>query len=348
MSSFKNTRNSVAHWCGLLRNKWINLKDWVIDNTLSVSEDIYRFLNAIYGAQPGTYWLILISGPVFILWGITLSSSGHGIMASAFISLGASITAIYWANALQKITTSIPREDWSRKIVGCNDELVAYLLKVKGLRIVFHSKTTYNRELKAVGIQEVYATQTNIRILEILLRKRNISFLVQLSPCQLKQIRKHLSTITSEIERVSQNYGRPMASREFNHDFANLLSSLQNGIHILESSEKGKLPPTNITKKRIGLLDRNKTRAKRSIKRDTSVYIRSEHKDLIQLNAKAFWTTVMLIQYLRSLITFTNVYSYSNNAAISVIKSRFLYILARFSQGAQRYQKTRKPYNNEK
>lgn len=330
MSRFTKIKILTGRWWCFFRKGLNNLEDWTLDNLLSAVEDVYRFLNAFYGAQPLTYWLILVAGPALMAWGIALSSQGDKIIAPALISLGASVTAIYWANALQKLTTSIPRAEWTCKISACNDNLVVYLLKLNGLNVKVHSRKIYSRELKATGMQETHATQENIRKLEILLLKRDIDFIIQLTHNQLKQIKQYLLDISRGVDKISQNYGRPMANREFNRDFADLQSALEEIIHTLGLAEEGKTPPTSISKKRIGVFSRNKSYTKNSIKRHTKIYIRSAHKKLIEVKPEVFWHTVMLIQYLGTLTTFTNTYGYNNHAALSVIKSRFWRMIERY------------------
>ena len=323
MPCFTKIKGLITRWWYLFRKGLNNLEDWILDYLLPTIDDFAKILKVFVGVQSFTYWLILISGPIFIWFGLVLSSRGDNVVAPAFISLGASMIAVYWANVLQKITTSIPRAEWTRKISACSDDLVAYLLELNGSSVLVHSRKIYNRALKATGMQEIHATQDNIRKLESLLLKRNIEFLIKLTPHQLQKVSEYLALISRETDKISQNYGRPMANREFNRDFADLLSSLDEIIHILELIDRKKTPATNMTEKRIGLFSLNRSYAKDSIKRSTKIYVRSAHKKLIKAKPEAFWHTVMLVQYLQVLATFTNTYGYSNNAVLSIIKSRF-------------------------
>ena len=297
------------------------MEDWVLDYLMPTIDNFMKFLKVFFGTQSLTYWLILTSGPFFLWWGIVLSSRGDGVVAPAFISLGASMVAIYWTTVLQKLTTSMPRKEWTCKISACNDNLIAYLLKLNNQSVLVHSVKIYNRELKTTGLQEVYATQDNIRKLEMLLSKRNVAFLVRLTPGQVKRVCAYLKSIGQATDIMVQQYGRPLVNREFNRDFADLRSSLDEALDILGLSDKKSLPPTVITEERIGIFRHDGSYSKDSIKRHAKIHVRSAHKKLIRADPKTFWHTVILIQYLRNLIAFTNTYGYSNNAAISIIKS---------------------------
>ena len=212
----------------------------------------------------------------------------------------------------------------------------------------FIREKIYNRALKATGMQEIHATQNNIRKLEILLLKRDIGFLIELTPGQLQQIKQYLQSIGKETDKISKNYGRPVANREFNRDFADLQSSLDEIIYILELIDRKEIPPTSITEKRIGIFSLNRSYPKNSIKRHTKVHIRSAHKKLIISNPEAFWHTVMLIQYLRILATFTNTYGYANNAALSIIKSGFLRARERYMQNPAKHSLLSRPNQKSK
>ncbi len=330
MSWFIQVKASIVHGLNIIRSQLSDLKNWTVDHLSAVADDVYRLLDTIYGVQPGTYWLIFISGPLFILLGMELASLGDKVFAPAFISVGAGIWAVYWANFLQKLTTSIPRIEWAHKAISCSDKLVSYLLELNETSVTSYSSKSYNRELKAIVTQEAPLSRANIRKLEIMLRKRKIGFLLKLESRQLKEIKRCLLLTSRDIQRVSQHYGTPIANRKFNQDLASLRSSLQEAIDTLEAVDKKELPPTELIEKRPGLFSQLKTYEKNSTQRQAKIYTRSTYKKDMQANPGIFWPAAVLIEHLRALIAFTNTYGYSNNAAASMIESRRLYIRDRF------------------
>lgn len=315
------------HTSSPFNGKCTKIKDWIMDHSAAGFEDIYRLSSAIYGVQSVTYWLILNSGLISLGFGMLLSMRGDEVLSQILISIGTGLLAIWLANLLQRLTTSIPRAEWTREVSSCSDDLVSYLLEISGGRVMFRETKTYSREMKAIITREVYATQYNVMSLEILLRKRDIGFLIDLRPQQLEQINKYLLRIDQDIDSVSRNYGRPATNREFNRDLAQLRSSLQDVIHTTARSAKRVSHSVDITDKRPGLFSQHRIYEKRSIQRQIKIYTRYEHKEL-EPDPKMLLVAIKLIQYLKDLTTFTNVYGYSNNAAYSVVKSRLLYIRA--------------------
>ena len=140
MSHSTEKKAPIIRWWGFFRKGLNNLEDWVLDYLIPAIDDFVKILKVFVGAQSLTYWLILASGPILIWWGMVLSSRGDEVIAPAFIGLGASMVAVYWANVLQKLTTSIPRAEWTRKVGSCNDNLIAYLLELNKLSVMVHSR----------------------------------------------------------------------------------------------------------------------------------------------------------------------------------------------------------------
>ena len=251
------------------------------------------------------------------------------VLAPAFISVGAGIMSIYLANYLQK-STSTPRKNWTRMIASCNADLVAYLLKLNGREIKAESRGSYNREFRAYISEKMPTTIENVIRLEILLHKRKINPLLDMSPGQLRQIKVQLEEIYGGVEDLSKNYDRPITNREFSKDFADMQSKLRLAIKALDLLDSRSSANIAITDKKPKLLKALGVHSTSLGRPEVTVFVHPLWRARAKANPDAFWATIRFLDYLRSLIYLTNTYGHSNNSTLSLLIGRKLYVSHRW------------------
>ena len=322
---FPEARKSIMR---TLRAGWGRFGRWFRDSFLDrlglVMADILKIINSISTAKEMEYWLVLCLGAMFLVGGFFMHSAEERVLAPAFISVGASIMSIYLANYLQK-STSTPRMDWALMVAACNASLVAYLLELNGDKPLTRRRVSYNREFRTHVSEEKPVASKNLIKLDILIRKRKINRLIDVSPQQLKRIRSQLEGVIEGLKDISADHGRPVTNREFNKDFARLQSELRVATRALKLLEKGTSRPVVITDKKPKLIDRL-LRSPESYEVDpqqpeATVSVHQSWRSQAEASPDAFWAVINLLVYLKALICFVDAYGHGNNSTVSLIVS---------------------------